>query len=493
MLTPIPPIPLSVADYTMLYINQCFKTNIASFTTVTNAKSKMVILSLERPSLFLFQPGQYAFIRVLQIDSVWHPFTIASDPTGSTVDFYIEVFKPEDWTGKLHVLLTSIQDSKSANGRHSVQAPKIDLMGPYGNALVKANAATHVVAIGVGTGIVPMMSLLREHVHRMLIKNPETFLQHIEHREELNMRVVRGRQASKKSLYELITTRTELDPSAHASFQERGDDYVKIGTKRVKWSSIREMLRAGHDKYEELRELKLSAKYLTYRTALAMIEGIFGICVFGLLVLFGSTTSERNHGMVAAIATLVILLQVWFMISVLFLWDVSKFLAFIDVMVVLACIYADAFFGSQLSGYSDGWLPPHYTLLYFLFGYIVLRIYFRIIDGMSSTYSGFEEQVQRLDFVWSVRSARIAGQIYPDICEVYDLLVDKWGKAYTDRVLRININITDRDAGETATLRTQIKGTSLYQDKHVFFIRPKFGKYNLDEHYCNDVIIHLSL
>jgi predicted ferric reductase len=126
----------------------------------------MLILKMKRPSLFMFQPGQYAFLRVDSIDRTWHPFSIASDPDSNTVEFYIELFGERSWTACLWTKLKN-QD------KH--QKMYIDLLGPYGTALVKDLSYTNIIAIGTGPGIVPCTSLLKQHVRKMLMMEPEHY------------------------------------------------------------------------------------------------------------------------------------------------------------------------------------------------------------------------------------------------------------------------------------------------------------------------------
>jgi NAD(P)H-flavin reductase len=51
----------------------------------------MTILKMNRPVLFRFKPGQHAFLRVPAIDGHWHPFSIASGPDSSILEFHIKV------------------------------------------------------------------------------------------------------------------------------------------------------------------------------------------------------------------------------------------------------------------------------------------------------------------------------------------------------------------------------------------------------------------
>ena len=123
-----------------------------------------IILKMRRPTLFQFQPGQYAFLRVDSIDRSWHPFSIASQPSSNVVEFYIEVFGDGSWTD---LLWSRLENSSKMY---------VELLGPYGTGLVKDPSYTNIVAIGSGTGIVPCTSLLKEHVRKMVMLEPENYL-----------------------------------------------------------------------------------------------------------------------------------------------------------------------------------------------------------------------------------------------------------------------------------------------------------------------------
>ena len=126
----------------------------------------MIILRIEKPILFNYQPGQYAFLKIPSLnDMSWHPFSIASEPESNTVEFYIEVFK-DGWTEKLW-------DKLKKNEGHRLT---VELIGPYGTCLVNEPRYTNVVAIGSGTGIVPCTGLLKQHVRRMLLSKPKEYI-----------------------------------------------------------------------------------------------------------------------------------------------------------------------------------------------------------------------------------------------------------------------------------------------------------------------------
>ena len=107
----------------------------------------MLLLKLRRPVLFQFKPGQYAFLKYSNIDAYWHPFSIASDPSSRYLEFYIEVFGEDTWTGKLWDLL-----KKEKNDVFNDSRIEMGVMGPCGTSLGKTENFSHGLAIGAGTG-----------------------------------------------------------------------------------------------------------------------------------------------------------------------------------------------------------------------------------------------------------------------------------------------------------------------------------------------------
>ena len=138
-------------DRAAMHINHRYKARLVGSSLVTgNNGSKMIILKISRPVLFRFKPGQYAFLKVSDIDVHWHPFSIASGPDSSTLEFYIEVYgdNTNTWTKKLWDLL---EEGDEKNQRSDLEL-YFDVMGPYGTSLAKTENFSHIVAIGAGTG-----------------------------------------------------------------------------------------------------------------------------------------------------------------------------------------------------------------------------------------------------------------------------------------------------------------------------------------------------
>ena len=141
-----------IADRCYMHLTQRYKTKLLGSSVVygEGGGTKMVILKIARPTLFHFKPGQYAFLRIPEIDAYhWHPFSIASGPESSKLEFYIEVYGKNSWTGKLLKILN--HDGATNSGKLRLF---VDVMGPYGTSLGKTDDYSHIMAIGAGTGTI---------------------------------------------------------------------------------------------------------------------------------------------------------------------------------------------------------------------------------------------------------------------------------------------------------------------------------------------------
>lgn len=118
-------------------------------------------------------------------------------------------------------------------------------------------------------------------------------------------------------------------------------------------------------------------------------------------------------------------------------------------------------------------------LLSLLNGYITFRLYQKTLAAVGRKSSN--ENIEHLQFIWTVRTAKVARQIFYEIEETYQSLVTGWGESYAQEVLSIRIHITEKNKKEAAAFRAEIRNSSLYMSKQVFFVRPKFNQI-LEDH-----------
>eukprot|EP00980_Cylindrotheca_fusiformis_P007353 scaffold1525_cov142-Cylindrotheca_fusiformis.AAC.153 len=116
-------------------------------------RGEQVVKLVLRCKSFAYRPGQYAELKIPDISQVeWHPFTIASAPTGDDkyedVTFYIKA--AGKWTGKLFKLASSFSKD---DGR------SVFIRGPYGAPAQNYLAYRHLIVIGSGIGVTPLLSV----------------------------------------------------------------------------------------------------------------------------------------------------------------------------------------------------------------------------------------------------------------------------------------------------------------------------------------------
>lgn len=152
--------------------------------------------------------------------------------------------------------------------------------------------------------------------------------------------------------------------------------------------------------------------------------------------------------------------------------------AYVDAIAAVINPFADWYFHSYYT--QEGSLgASEVILLSLLNGYIVVRMYQKTLDAIG--HSSTNQTVRRLKFIWSVRTAKVARQIFPEIEETYQSLVDEWGHDDTQNVLSIRIHITEKNREEAAKFRAEIRNSTLFKTKQVFFIRPKLDEV-LEDH-----------
>ena len=132
----------------------------------------MAVAKVHRPVLFHFKTGQHCLLRVPSIDRHWHPFSIASGPDSDFLELFIAVYGPKSWSNQLWQLLGSSEDNSENRLSCSDKSIPVEVKGPYGTSLGGTEDFSHAIAIGGGTGIVPVLSMLKQHVHQRLRLDP---------------------------------------------------------------------------------------------------------------------------------------------------------------------------------------------------------------------------------------------------------------------------------------------------------------------------------
>merc|ERR1712150_91095 len=166
-------------------------------TAVQNVQVKpgMLVLYLDKPSNFqkLLQPGHYVNLNIPFLSSYeWHPFTVTSSPEDDYLSLHI--LRNGDWTNSLHDHFSSQEHNCTANTNGVLCPPSwagedslsnaMYIGGPFGISSQKWNHYKTVVFVGVRTGVIPFISILKAMLntwesHRCEccgeIKHPKSF------------------------------------------------------------------------------------------------------------------------------------------------------------------------------------------------------------------------------------------------------------------------------------------------------------------------------
>jgi predicted ferric reductase len=472
-----------ICDRAAMHINHKYQARIVSSSTVGSNGSKMIILKLKRPVLFNFRPGQSAFLRLTEIDQHWHPYSIASGPESSQLEFYIEVHDEKSWTGKLWTLLHQV-------GLEGGAGMLIDVQGPYGTGLANTKDFSHAVAFGSGTGIVPVLSLFKQHVRQLLLLDPANHFMELERNQQIVREVEKANELRKGSVFKSAVV------SSRCARRSRDEGPTRRASKRDSLVAVIRDRMAIHDALQEDRNLarnnlnviKRAASHATrsiYGVVLLTIMPVLGIALIALTISWNVIDIELSHSMVASLKALTIVFQIFFALVALFVWDASQFFAIIDLAICCLIPFADWYWFRQYEANSV--LNSDEIITYcLLISYLTVRIWSMTVmprhRSWRTSTNGNISSLERLEIVWSSRSASLVSKILPEIATIWDKLVAQWGEENAEAVCHISIYVTDKDQHAVALLKQQLLTHSLYDCVH--FARPDLAEI-LENHTLN--------
>ena len=408
-------------------------------------------------------------------------FSIASNPSSPYLEFYIEVFAKDSWTGKLYNKL------KNASGRKSFVT--MEVLGPYGTALVNREGTTNVLSIGAGTGIVPVLSLFQEHVKRMLLLDPAAHLVELQEAERNAVKVKLAREARQAPVVANVATMgccntKELEQS------QSTDDKRRLMMQNT--FSQASSASTYQDVVRTRRKLQMASLMVTrsiYGAVLQTFLGAFGVMVIGLTISWNTIKIDLYPHMTTLLQIFAIIFQSMFAVAAIFFWRGRNFFTYIDICMVAISVFSDWYWNIIYD--QDGTLPgTQITTITLLLGYMMLRFWSKTVGVGEGQETKLDRTglsaIERLDVVWVTRSANLVSRVIPDIERRYTSLVKAWGEEYAKEVCRVTVYITDKDPEAVKVLKQEIQHMTLYRNGHVNFCRPDFG--NLIEGHTLDMI-----
>jgi respiratory burst oxidase len=144
---------------------------------------KVTKLVLQSDS-FRYAPGQYAEVKIPLLSQYeWHPFTIASaynEQDKGQVTFFIKA--AGKWTNRLFEVVDAAaqQAGKETSSKKDTKAAvraalgQVSLRGPYGAPAQNYMAYQHIMVIGSGIGVTPLLSIWQHLVQTIHTKTTTT-------------------------------------------------------------------------------------------------------------------------------------------------------------------------------------------------------------------------------------------------------------------------------------------------------------------------------
>lgn len=478
-----------ISDRLYMRYFQKYRTPLVSATTIdadinseSHAnKNKAMILRIRRPALFTFKAGQYAYLRFNKIDNKnWHPFSIMSDPDSQQLEFFIGVVGDNDsWTSKLYEELKKYDNDNTDPGK-----VEFEVMGPYGNSLGKPEDYSHVLAMGSGTGFVPVLSLLKNHMGRLLRLEPEAHCQRLKDNFD---RVTEQQIASKKYKGSLCSKMLRSLPLCTTK-QVDNEQCGSVTSMKVELDAADEKEKT-QSRMMKMQLLAVHATRSFYGNVLLTLVPMFGVAMIGFTISWNTIPDPTvplpwsfYHMRLTAMACSA-LFQLLYAIVALCIWDANSLATFVDTVLIIVTPFADWLWFERII--QDGHMVATDIILFtILMGYFVARLWWAAVRPSNNTSWRIASQIpgvtalERLDAVWIVRNAEMVSQLLPDINEQYEKLVYNWGQERANQVCRIQIYVTDKNHSNIEALKRDehIIETAVYRAGCI-----KFGRPNLEQ------------
>jgi predicted ferric reductase len=469
-----------VCDRAAMHLNHKYTTKMMGSSVVWGSNgSKLVILKVLRPILFQFKPGQYAFIRIGSIDNHWHPFSIASRPDSPYMEFYIEVVdnkKSSTWTKQLWYMVKCECDNNS-NDKYNGFNLTVDLMGPYGTSLDGNQKFSHMLAIGAGTGIVPILSSYKEHMHSLFRLDPSKYFSELKSSETIARQIELAEDSRKGSLAQKLGRFLMCCCQKGGNENQNDTSSPRMSRRDTLSKSIRRSI-VQHDALQTKKQMRMNTRDLKknagkatqsiYGTILLSLLPVVGMSLFALMISWSTIPIDLYPMMVQILKMFTVAFQGCFAIASLFFWNVDGILAYVDFVFVLVSPFADWYW--TLVCEENGRLPPNNLVMYsLLIWYMIIRLWIKAVGPAQSSWFCAVNPVRtttkfdKLSLLWTTRSASQVSEILPDILEPWNLLVKKWGADNARQVCEVTIYVTDPDDAAYALLRKEFEHTDFYK------------------------------
>lgn len=143
----------------------------------------VLALHMSKPQGFRYKSGQYMFVNCAAVSSFeWHPFSITSAPGDDYLSVHIRTLG--DWTRQLKTVFSEVCQPPTGGksgllradfmqGSNNPSFPKVLIDGPYGAPAQDYKKYEVVLLVGLGIGATPMVSIVKDIINNITIKDNE--------------------------------------------------------------------------------------------------------------------------------------------------------------------------------------------------------------------------------------------------------------------------------------------------------------------------------
>lgn len=342
-------------------------------------------------------------------------------------------------------------------------------------------------------GIVPILSLFKQHVRQLLRLEPESFLRTLEERQKKIIEVECAEDERKGSIAAKACRPCSSRPDDENNEDKNVKDDSEDDAEFTKQAQLTKSLRSSINRHctlkrwgdlrENMSTMKAAAFAATrsiYGVVLLSALPVLGVTLLGLTISWNTCNFELHYGMIESLNIMTLIFQVLFAFVAFFIWDGTQFFALVDAVICIITPFADWYWLRQYSKFEQ-LHPCDVTLYCILTGYMTARLWSMVVRPRHRSWrsnvvrdDGFGGTLDRLELVWVTRSASLVSKIMPEIHVLWDTLVREWGHENARKVCRISIHITDKDNEACELLKQECSQLDLYRSGAIRFGRPDF-------------------
>ncbi|KAL3913426.1 MAG: hypothetical protein SGARI_000664 [Bacillariaceae sp.] len=331
---------------------------------------------------------------------------------------------------------------------------KVEVMGPYGTSLTGDQSFSHVLAVGAGTGVVPILSMYKEHMHSLLRLDPEKYFWELKASEKRAQAIEIAEDRRKGSLMQKLvhamkrcccSRKTE---NAQPDMSERLSLTTSIRQSIVKHSSL-ESTDQIKTNMRDMKKCARKASQSIYGTVLLSFLPVMGITLFSLMISWNTIPIDIYDGMFTILKLFTVVFQLFFAFVALFFWNVEGILSYVDTVMVLVSPFADWYWAKKCDEHEK-LRGGDMVLFSVLTWYMVMRMWIKAVGpNQSSWYSSLDSnnrptKFDKMTFLWNT-------------------LVKRWGAENARKVCDVSVYVTDPDDEACSLLVREFQYTELYR------------------------------